>query len=165
MGLETTTYVSGLNASNPAATDGLAQADDHLRLIKSTLKNTLPNLSGAVTATQDELNVLDGATVTTDELNILAGAVPTTTEVNYLSGVTSAIQDQLNTKALSDNPTFTGAVNAGDKIVLGSWEIHVSGPYLYFKHGTNDVFRMDSDGHFRAEGDISAFNLLQPPSP
>lgn len=56
MGLETSTYVDGLNTSNPAATDGLAQADDHIRLIKTVLKNTFPNLTGAVTATQDTLN-------------------------------------------------------------------------------------------------------------
>ena len=34
----------------------LAQADDHLRLIKSTVKATFPNLTGAVTATHTELN-------------------------------------------------------------------------------------------------------------
>lgn len=56
MGLETSTYVDGLNTSNPAATDGLAQADDHIRLIKTVLKNTFPNITGAVTATQSDLN-------------------------------------------------------------------------------------------------------------
>lgn len=56
MGLETSTYVDGLNVSNPAATDGLAQADDHIRLIKTVLKNTFPNITGAVTATQATLN-------------------------------------------------------------------------------------------------------------
>ena len=34
MALETGTYIDSLNAANPAATDGLSQADDHLRLIK-----------------------------------------------------------------------------------------------------------------------------------
>lgn len=56
MALETGTYINSLNASNPAATDALAQADDHLRLLKSTIKATLPNVSGAVTATHTVMN-------------------------------------------------------------------------------------------------------------
>ena len=35
MGLETASYVSQLNGTNPVSTDGLAQADDHMRLIKT----------------------------------------------------------------------------------------------------------------------------------
>ena len=56
MALENGTYVNSLVPANPASTDGLAQADDHIRLIKSTLKNTFPNLTGPVTATQATLN-------------------------------------------------------------------------------------------------------------
>jgi len=56
MALENGTYVNSLVPANPASTDGLAQADDHIRLIKSTLKNTFPNLTGPVTATQADLN-------------------------------------------------------------------------------------------------------------
>jgi len=66
MALETGTYISDLNASNPVSTDGLAQADDHLRLIKSTVKATFPNVSGAITATHTEINaVADGDTAAT----------------------------------------------------------------------------------------------------
>jgi microcystin-dependent protein len=56
MALETGTYISDLVSTNPAGSDALAFADDHLRLIKSTLKNTFPNLSGAVTLNQYQLN-------------------------------------------------------------------------------------------------------------
>ena len=49
MALESGTYIDSLNASNPTATDALAQADDHLRLIKSTIKASFPNVSGAAT--------------------------------------------------------------------------------------------------------------------
>ncbi len=56
MPLESATYIDGLNSANPAGTDQVAQSDDHLRLIKSTLKATFPNLTGPVTATQDTLN-------------------------------------------------------------------------------------------------------------
>lgn len=44
MALETATYIADLNISNPAEGDPVNQGSDHLRLIKSTLKNTFPNL-------------------------------------------------------------------------------------------------------------------------
>ena len=57
MGLETGTYISDLVPTNPVgATDPKSQGDDHLRLIKSVLKNTFPSITGAVTKTQTELN-------------------------------------------------------------------------------------------------------------
>lgn len=57
MGLETGTYISDLNANNPVnATDVVGEGDDHLRLIKSTLLNTFPNVTGAVTLTHTQLN-------------------------------------------------------------------------------------------------------------
>ena len=60
MALETGTHISDLNAANPVSTDGLAQADDHLRLIKSTILASCPNITGAMTATHTILNGLDG---------------------------------------------------------------------------------------------------------
>ena len=74
MGLETSTYVDGLNTANPAATDGLAQADDHIRLIKTVLKNTFPNLTGAVTATQANLNNTTAIPSTLTDLGISDGS-------------------------------------------------------------------------------------------
>jgi hypothetical protein len=98
MGLETASFIDGLNTSNPAATDGLGQADDHIRLIKSAVKATFPNVTGAVNSDHTELNVLDGITSTTAELNILSGVTATTAELNYTDGVTSNIQTQLDAK-------------------------------------------------------------------
>lgn len=97
MALESATYISDLVTTNPTSSDPLAQGDDHLRLLKSTLKATFPNVSGAVTPTHTELNVLDGLTASTAELN-------------YVDGVTSAIQTQIDAKAPLANPTFTGTV-------------------------------------------------------
>ncbi len=60
MALETGNHISDLNAANPVSTDGLAQADDHLRLIKWTILASFPNITGAMTATHTILNGLDG---------------------------------------------------------------------------------------------------------
>jgi hypothetical protein len=57
MGLETGTRIEDLVATNPANTDTLAQADDHLRLIKTCLLGSFPSLgSTAVSVTAAELN-------------------------------------------------------------------------------------------------------------
>lgn len=115
MALESATYISDLVSSNPTSADNLSQGDDHIRLLKSTLKSTFPNVTGAVTADHTELNKLDGLTATTAQLN-------------YVTGVTSAIQTQLDAKAPLASPTFTGtatlpAINSGTTVrALGGTE-------------------------------------------
>ena len=61
MALESGSFISDLNPANPAGTDNRSQGDDHIRLIKSTLKNTFPNVNGAVTATDEQLNAVAAA--------------------------------------------------------------------------------------------------------
>ena len=56
MPLETATYIGDLVITNPSSSDSGQQGDDHLRLIKKTLKNTFPNLNGPVTRTPYEMN-------------------------------------------------------------------------------------------------------------
>lgn len=77
MPLESGTYISDLVATNPVHTDGLNQADSHLRLIKAALKATFPNLKGAVTASQDLLNTVTTAFATAGQL-IIPGTTPIT---------------------------------------------------------------------------------------
>ena len=94
MGLESGTYISDLVATNPTGSDQKAQGDDHIRLIKSTVKATFPNISGAVT--------------------------PTHTELNFVDGVTSAIQGQIDATAPSASPTFTGTVTLPTTTSIGT---------------------------------------------
>lgn len=85
MGLETGTYISDLVATNPLGSDQKSTTDDHLRLIKSFLKASFPNVNGAVN--------------------------PTPTEFNYLVGVTSGIQAQIAAKGAITGQTWTGSHN------------------------------------------------------
>lgn len=63
MSLESATYINGLVVTNPVgASDPKSKGDDHIRLIKSVIKNTFPNITGQVTATHGELNRLTGGT-------------------------------------------------------------------------------------------------------
>ena len=84
MSLESFNFIDSLNASNPTTTDNVSEGDDHIRGIKTTLKNTFPNINAAVTATDEELN--------------------------YVDGVTSNIQTQLGTKLPLAGGTMTGTI-------------------------------------------------------
>ena len=79
-------------------------------LTNKTLTTPKINENVTLTATSTELNVLDGITASTAELNIMDGVLASTAELNYVDGVTSAIQTQIDTKAPSAGPTFTGTV-------------------------------------------------------
>lgn len=58
MTIESATYISDLNTANPGAGDPKSEGDDHLRLLKSTIKATFPNINAAMTATDETLNAL-----------------------------------------------------------------------------------------------------------
>ena len=174
MGVETATYIDDLDVTLPAATDSLGQADDHLRLIKSTVKTTFPNVAGEVGASHTELNVLDGAVVATDdltklgevtatsaELNTLDGITATTDELNYMDGVTSAVQTQIDTKANSANGEHTGTTSVAS-LDFGDFKIQQSGTgssaRLDFVRGTTVIMSIDYNGNLRVRQDISAYD-------
>jgi len=101
MGVETATYIDDLDANLPAAGDNFSQGDDHLRLIKSTIKATFPNLTGAI--------------------------APTHTELNFVDGVTSNIQTQFNTLSAYVGEPYTWvsktssySASAGDAILANT---------------------------------------------
>ena len=93
MTIETATYISQLDATYPASGDQKMEGDNHIRLLKSTIKATFPNVSGSVTSTH--------------------------TELNYVAGVTSAIQTQIDAKAstaslaASTGAALVGAIQSG----------------------------------------------------
>jgi hypothetical protein len=64
-----------------------------------------------------------GVTASAAELNALDGITATVTELNYVDGVTSNIQTQLNAKAPTASPTFTGTVTAPTVTVTGTLNI------------------------------------------
>lgn len=67
MTVESATYISQLNASNPSASDNINEGDDHLRLIKNVLRSQFPNVGAAAvnpTATQfNKLGFEPGAVI------------------------------------------------------------------------------------------------------
>jgi hypothetical protein len=122
-------FIDDLVDTNPVEGDDVAEGNEHIQGIKNVLGNSFPAITGAVTSTHTELNILDGATVTTAELNILDGVTATaaelnildgvtatTAELNYVDGVTSNIQDQLDASRIS---VFTDKTNGDPTIGVG----------------------------------------------
>lgn len=120
MGLEAATFISGLNASNPVnATDPVSQGDDHLRLIKSTLLNTFPNISGAMNASHTELNHLVGITGKTGTGNVVLSASPTLT--GTVTAGTFAGSGASLTNISPSAGIANGALAAGVTVNNGNW--------------------------------------------
>ena len=167
MALESGTYINSLVATNPVATDGLAQADDHMRLIKATIKATFPSITGAVTATHTEINHLDGYLGDVVDFNYLVdlhATGVTATEYDYLDGVTSNIQTQIDaiaTDVVSDtSPQLGGSLDTnGQTIAFGSWTIAIDcSNNLTFSYGGDVKIRMTALGALDVEDDITAFS-------
>lgn len=115
MALETATFISDLNALNPTSTDPKSQGDDHLRLLKSTIKASFPNISGAVNATHAELNLmagLDSAPVesvggTASGLTFSGGYTEETFAITGTTPALSPANDSIQTWTLTANSVPT----------------------------------------------------------
>ncbi len=132
MGLETGTYIDSLNSSNPTASDAVSEGDDHIRLIKSTVKATFPNISNAVTSTHTELNLLDGVTANTTELNYVDVATLGTVEAS--KAVTADANKDITG---ARNLTITGALSAGSGLITLADVYPVGSIYINAAVATN----------------------------
>ena len=145
MALETGTHISDLNAANPTSVDSLAQADDHLRLIKSTVKASFPNIAGAMTATHTELSVMDGDTAATSTTLVDADRTVINDDgtmkqvsmgdvTTYINAGMTLRDDVVTTSSIADSAVATaniadGAVTAA-KLAIGA--AFVSGMVMPF---------------------------------
>lgn len=126
MSVEVATTINQLDATLPTATDPRSEGDDHIRLVKSTVKATFPNVTGAVTATHTQINA--AASHITDTANPHATTkaqvglsnVDNTSDLN--KPISTATQTALDAKLDTSNiKTVNGAslVGSGD-VVVGS---------------------------------------------
>lgn len=87
MTVETASLISDLNPLLPDQSDGMSEGDNHIRLLKSVIKATFPNINAAVTATDEILNNIRTATAALDALSALT---PAANKLPYFNGVSSA---------------------------------------------------------------------------
>ena len=91
--------------------------------VVATLSNSQTLTNKTINTASNDITIvaadISDVTSSAAELNILDGVTATTAELNYTSGGTSAIQTQLNAKAPTDAPTFTGTVSGITKSMVG----------------------------------------------
>ena len=139
-----------------------------ISITKSTVGGS-ENTWGATTnqALDDIVDVLNGNTASTPDLTAgswkVGGTAVTASaaELNHTDGVSSNIQTQLNAKAPTASPTFTGTANIPTANVttvdLGDWTITQSGSDLKFAYQGTDRLKLSSSGALTVENDVTAF--------
>lgn len=110
MTIESATYPPQLNTAWPQASDIVSEGAGHLTTIKTVVKTTFPNVSGAMNASH--------------------------TELNYSVGVTSGIQAQLNTKGAISGQTWTGTHVFPSTTTVGPLTPAIQG---YLSTATSDI--------------------------
>ena len=115
MALESGTFIDALNVSNPTNTDSVSGADNHIRLIKSTIKATFPNLTAAVTLTAAEINALQGLQSLVGQLTAPSGTRMLFQQSAAPTGWT--IDTSHNDKALR---VVSGSTSTGGSVAFSS---------------------------------------------
>lgn len=92
MSVETALYPSQLNTAWPLASDMVSEGDDHIRVTKTVIKTTFPNVAGAINATD--------------------------VQINYLVGVTSSVQNQIDGKGSITGQNWSGPHVFGGSVAV-----------------------------------------------
>ena len=158
MALESATYINGLVATNPTSTDSVSQGDDHIRVIKSTLLATFPNVTGAMTATHTALNnaatlcaaATDANTASTIVKRTSGSVINATTFVGNLTGnvtgnLTGAVTGNASTATTAAawttarSITLTGDVTGTVTGVDGSGNVSITTTVESTTSATNTI--------------------------
>ena len=168
MGLETATYINSLNSTNPADGDPVSQGDDHIRLIKSAVKATFPNITGAVSLTHAQINalidILTSPTISSPTIN--KGYTEETNVANTGAAYTIDLDDgSVHILTLTADCSFTFPTpTAGRSFMLllkqdgtGGWEVNWAAeviwpgdedPVITSTPGKTDKFVFTADGTY-----------------
>lgn len=154
MGLEIVQFVSDLNVAWPAPTDKMRFGDDHLRNIKTALKNTFPNLTGAMELTQVQLNTLPAW-----QEAMVAHLVPTGAILAW-SGAEDEIPDGW---ALCDGAN--GTPNLRDRFIVGAgttYEVGDTGGAVEIESEPDEdaPFTVTTESHVLTEAELPSHRHL-----
>jgi microcystin-dependent protein len=135
MGLETGTYISDFNISNPAHTDSVSAADSHLRWIKSAVKASFPNVTGAVASTNAQLDAAANAVVLGTVPALFKDGTATVPGLAFVSHPNTGIyQSAPNQLTVTANGSPVASFNTGGMSLAGlistTGSISAGGAYL-----------------------------------
>jgi hypothetical protein len=136
MGLESGTYINSLNENNPdGATDAKSQGDNHLRLIKSTIKNTFPGIAFPV-----GFATIGGAA---NAYTMTLSPAPS----SYVNGMlvygrVSGAIGNTGSSTLNVNSLGAKTIKKHNNLDLESGDIIQNGVYLFVYNSTTGFFEM-----------------------
>lgn len=147
MALESSTYINGLVATNPTSSDNISDGDNHIRLLKSTIKATFPNVTGAVTPTHTQINSAVTAANAATATAITDRIVARDSSGNFAAGTITA--------ALAGNATTATTLETARTISLSG---DVSGSVSFNGSQNVDIAAtIDDDSHNHVVGNIDNF--------
>lgn len=155
MGLETADFIEQLVTTNPIGNvDPVSQGDDHLRLIKSVLKNTLPGAIGPLTFNLDEDGAADGPRL------VLRRTSASPAVNDALGGFLIQGKDSANNN-VNYSHIYTAITDPAEGVVSGElkFRVAVNGPLV-------EIFRINEtglevlQGNFQGDGSGLTFQTL-----
>ena len=158
MALESATYINSLVNTNPSGSDSISQGDDHIRLIKSVLQNSFPNVASATTpivAVTHNLPASSG--YMRGESYATTAQTITHTKVSSTSTLYITYNGQLNGTNNFDSGSFQAWVrlsNSSGTLIGGTtddilWGFtddvdHTANPTWDFLHGVTHTWKVTS---------------------
>ncbi len=129
MAIDNAAYIADMNVNVPENADPIAEGAEQIQAVKRAVKNTFPNLNGAVTATADQINVAATQSNFIGEIKMYFGKL-TDLPVGWNlcdGGIYNAVQtpDLRDTFPRAYNPDNDATAPIGTK--GGSDEIDLSG--------------------------------------
>ena len=143
MPLESASFVNQLDQTRPTATDVKSEGDDVMRLIKSTLKNSFPNVGGAMNASHTELNRSVGLTEDIQPRLSATIAAPGGETLNRLPAAASRLGGYLTFNASTGQPEVNFSIGQASASSVGIF--NASNITTFFTAGTERM-RIDATG-------------------
>jgi len=126
MGVEVANYINQLDKLAPVGSETIAEGDDHIRVVKTAVVQSFPNVGGAVTPTHTELNYVDGVTSAIQaqldlKAPIASVLAPTYATTATAAGTTTLVAASAQQQYFTGTTTQTVAMPVTSTLVLGQW--------------------------------------------
>ena len=158
MALESATYINSLVNTNPSGSDSISQGDDHIRLIKSVLQNSFPNVASATTPIVAVTHSLPASSgYMRGESYATTAQTITHTKVSSTSTLYITYNGQINGANNFDSGSFQAWVrlsNSSGTLISGTtddilWGFtddvdHAANPTWDFLHGVTHTWKVTS---------------------
>ena len=111
MTVESGTYISDLNINYPESNVSISGGDNHIRWMKTAIKNTFPNITGAITDTHTVINTNMATVTAATNANTASTLVKRDSSGNFSAGTITATGIDVTGTATVDGKLDTVGAN------------------------------------------------------